>query len=618
MIRMSEQKDMSGDKTLSGGGFNINPVDIIMYLLSKWYWFVLSVSLFGGYAWYQYAKLPFIYSRSATVMIKDAYSNNIGRGLDRFNTYSYTNVSNEILQFQSHKLMRDVVNRLHANVCYLIMDDLREEELYTQAPVKVSFPEEEDHLDFSLTVRILNRKQVRLSDFSTDATSITLTANLGDTIQSPVGKIVVSPTLYYTDKWFNTPITIRRQSTDTMASLFRSNLNISQAENDASILYLSLRDYSTARAEDVLNMLITVYNEETIKDKNQIAINTSSFINERLVIIEKELGGVENELQSYKQNNDIIDIGSAASMSMSDKRQYSSTTQELELQARMARYIKSYLVDPSKETELIPSNTGIADINIETQIAAYNANKLKRDKLIEGSSDKNPIVQELNKNLIAMRQNIIRAIDNMIVSIDVKLNVSIVRKNEKDYDEIIRLAQHLDIPAEVNSYMFPLSRPECGSLRNILTERLDADEAARIEMQYMEYKKGNDMARYMHDLKYTLAHVEGTRACSLECRAAKSSCWINWQGILTPCVMLDQPAVDLKKIPMTTAWQQLLEEAKELVSHTECEGCHLRPVCNVCYAAAHCEKTITGSMDYLCQMAKAKERIITNYPPVIH
>lgn len=74
--------------------------------------------------------------------------------------------------------------------------------------------------------------------------------------------------------------------------------------------------------------------------------------------------------------------------------------------------------------------------------------------------------------------------------IDVKLNVSIVRKNEKDYDEIIRLAQHLDIPAEVNSYMFPLSRPECGSLRNILTERLDADEAARIEMQYMEYKKG--------------------------------------------------------------------------------------------------------------------------------
>ena len=45
MIRMSEQKDLSGDKATSGGGFNINPIDIVMYLLSNWYWFILSVSL---------------------------------------------------------------------------------------------------------------------------------------------------------------------------------------------------------------------------------------------------------------------------------------------------------------------------------------------------------------------------------------------------------------------------------------------------------------------------------------------------------------------------------------------------------------------------------------------
>ena len=35
MIRMSEQKDLSGDKATSGGGFNINPIDIVMYLDRK-------------------------------------------------------------------------------------------------------------------------------------------------------------------------------------------------------------------------------------------------------------------------------------------------------------------------------------------------------------------------------------------------------------------------------------------------------------------------------------------------------------------------------------------------------------------------------------------------------
>ena len=60
-------------------------------------------------------------------------------------------------------------------------------------------------------------------------------------------------------------------------------------------------------------------------------------------------------------------------------------------------------------------------MNIETQINQYNVAKLKRDKLITDSSERNPVVEELNNSLRALKQNIIRAVDNMIVSINVKL-----------------------------------------------------------------------------------------------------------------------------------------------------------------------------------------------------
>ena len=307
MVKMSEQKDLSADKaTVVGGGFNINPLDIIMYLLSRWYWFVISIALFGGYAWYQYAKTPYLYMRSATVMIKGATHRNAPNGMERFQSYSYTNISNEILQLKSYKLMKDAVSRLDANICYIIMDQLREKELYTQSPVKVSFIDENAPRVCSLKVEPMDAKRVRLSAFSNSDNKIS--ANMGDTIKTSLGNIIVTPTLHYSESWYGTKVEVRRQSIDAIASLFRSNLNVSQTESDAAILHVSLADYNTARAEDVLNTLINIYNEETIKDKNQAMTNASNFINERLVLIEKELGTVETDIETYKKANDMIDI----------------------------------------------------------------------------------------------------------------------------------------------------------------------------------------------------------------------------------------------------------------------------------------------------------------------
>lgn len=424
MIKMSEQQDMSarypGEKATNSVGFSINPLDIIFYLLRHWYWFILSVVVFGGWAYYQYAQIPFTYSRSATVMIKDP----MGRGmanLERFRQYSYANVSNEILQFQSHKLMRDVTERLGANVNYIIMDGLREKELYTQGPVTVSFENDETKQPANFKIMVTGKEQVKLYDFEDGEKS--LNAPIGKTVKTPAGDVKVSKTLFFNDDWFNQEILIRKRTVDDMASEFAGKLNISQAEDDASILYLNLQDFNTARAEDVLNTLITIYNENTIQDKNQVAINTSEFINDRLIIIEKELGGVESQIEQFKTARNIIDIDAEASRNMSEKVQYTSAAQDLQLQTKLASQIKEHLNDPSKATELIPTGT-TTNGEVEAMIQQYNANKLKRDKLIEGSSDKNPVVQELNKSLEAMRSSINRAVDNSIVSLNTQTSAA--------------------------------------------------------------------------------------------------------------------------------------------------------------------------------------------------
>lgn len=400
----------------------INLVDLLAYFASKWKWFLLSVLVCGGIAWYHYARSPLVYFRSATVIIKDPSNKTSTTGLDRFdNIINKVNVANEILQFRSKKLMREVLQRLHADISYKLEDGLRSNELYNQSPVLLSFPDALPEQHFAFTVTLKDKKSLVLSDFTGIDVKSDFTVEMYDTVTLSRGmRVVATPTNYYSDSWTGTPIRVAKLPMESMVNYYKSALGIQQEEEESSILTLALKDGSAARAEDILNTLINVYNEEAIKDKNQVAVNTADFINDRLIIIENELGGVESELETFKQRNRIVDIASSAGMYMSESQKYNTDALELETQLRLANFIKDYLTDPAKETDLIPSNTGIGDMNIESQINLYNTAKLKRDHLIDDSSVNNPVVLELNNSLRAMKQNIIRAVDNMIVSLNVQ------------------------------------------------------------------------------------------------------------------------------------------------------------------------------------------------------
>ena len=297
---------MQTNNSLNKNDQSINLVDLLVYFLSKWKWFLLSVLVCGGVAWYLYARAlsvlvcggvawylyaraPLVYFRSATVIIKDPSNKTSTTGLDRFdNIVNRVNVANELLQFRSKKLIREVVQRIHADVSYQVEDGLRTNELYelyTQSPVLISFPDALPEQRFALTVTLKDMKTVILSDFAGLEAKPSYTVPLNDTVTISKGmRVVVTPTNYCGNSWVGTPIRVRKQAAEAMVNYYKGALGIQQEEEESSILTLSLKDSSPARAEDMLNTLINVYNEEAIKDKNQVAVNTANFINERLII----------------------------------------------------------------------------------------------------------------------------------------------------------------------------------------------------------------------------------------------------------------------------------------------------------------------------------------------
>lgn len=77
----------------------LNLMDLLVFFVSKWQWFLLSILVCTGVAWVMYARSPLVYFRSATVIIKDpSNKTTTAGGLDRYDyIVNKVNVANELL-----------------------------------------------------------------------------------------------------------------------------------------------------------------------------------------------------------------------------------------------------------------------------------------------------------------------------------------------------------------------------------------------------------------------------------------------------------------------------------------------------------------------------------------
>lgn len=205
-----------------------------------------------------------------------------------------------------------------------------------------------------------------------------------------------------------------------VADSYTQKLWAELGNEDATIINLSIDDASVQKAEDILNTLIEVYNEKWIQDKNQIAVSTSRFIGERLGVIENELGHVDENISNYKSEHLLPDVQAASSLYMSQSAENKKEIQTLTNQLATAQFIRREL-GGEEMNQPLPTNSGIANVNIESQIGEYNKMVLDRNRLIANSSEKNPLVKDLGNSMQSMKRTILQSVDNLIVSLNTQI-----------------------------------------------------------------------------------------------------------------------------------------------------------------------------------------------------
>ena len=406
---------------------NFNLRDFLVRCLSKWYWFIISVVLCLGVAVYYIVKTPKIYTRSATVLIKETNTrrtNELENILSAGGmTQQSSKLANEIIAMQSPDLMKEVVTKMGLDYNYYVAGRARKHVVYgASLPIKANFLEPAGPASFEVIPVSGDNFKIQMQIPDSRETQ-SYAGAFGDTLSTIHGPLVIDR-VEGTTAPFDQTIYVTHTSIQSAAMSYNRRLDASalNAKQFSDVLQLTITDQSPRRAEDVLNMIINVYNANWIDDRNKMAISTSLFIDDRLEAIEKELGNVDTDISNYKSRYAIPDIAAASSMYMSQSQEAARKQQELDNQIYTARYIRNNMstaLDPSK---LLPSPASLNNSNLVTQIGKYNDIVMQRNNIVANSSERNPIVVEMDNNLRAMHTTILASLDDLINSLQAQMS----------------------------------------------------------------------------------------------------------------------------------------------------------------------------------------------------
>ncbi|MBO7200616.1 MAG: polysaccharide biosynthesis tyrosine autokinase [Bacteroidales bacterium] len=437
---------------------NINIQDLISKLLIYWPWFVVSIlaCLFLFFIYIRY-QTP-VYRVNASVLIKEDDKHSSGTNplsaIQNFGIMSITNnFDNEIEILKSHTLIKKVVcdlglytNSFESNVLSCNTP------LYHSQPVDVYMSAESaDLLEGEVCVKMKYtypqqvEATVKYSLDSEDTVVKQYIEELPYVLSTPVGDIEFLTNYEVINSWTeDSPsmkyMTIISSPSDVALNYF-AKLTISPTSKTTTIARISVENTVKQRGVDFINHLIDAYNQDANDEKNEVARKTALFIDERLSIIDKELGSADNELARFKQQSGLTDLASDAQLALHENSQYQQLFTENVTQINLVNSLQDYINNPKNDQDIIPANVGLQNQSLTAVIDDYNKLIMERKKLLRTSSENNPAVVKLNATIEVMKITVKTTIASVLDGLKIQKN-EIERQVHKFQGRISSVPEH--------------------------------------------------------------------------------------------------------------------------------------------------------------------------------
>lgn len=388
---------------------------LLLEYLGNWKWFVLSVAICVVVAYFHIATIIPIYQVSASIYLSSDNSvtnpNVVSMSQNPLiNAKDYVDET-EIEILKSRNSLVRIVDSLDLSYSYFETGRFRDIPVYGTNAVVASID--------SVSLRNLSSPITIIAEKNDDEFKFSIKTNYGGSADEklivakklPINVELSQGTLTLSESKitskFNGVQKIVINNPSWVASRIAGSLNIQYAPNSGTILRITFRSPVIREGIDVINALIAFYNEDIIENKNRSAMQTEAFILDRLVMISGELKDVEQRLEDYRRANNIIDINAQTAMNFSKK---SSTEDELADVGAQQEILNSVEKAISRQDDYTPIVQVVENADLSGQIDAYNRKLAQRERLLQSSTEDNPMVQSMQEDLTRQKSMIMQGL----------------------------------------------------------------------------------------------------------------------------------------------------------------------------------------------------------------
>ncbi|MDR1707237.1 MAG: polysaccharide biosynthesis tyrosine autokinase [Prevotella sp.] len=422
----------------------INLREIVFKYLRYWRWFVLSTIVFLILGSVVYLRMDRKFSISTSVLLKEnkgsgAQKNSPLGSLEELGLLSTTNnIDNEIAVFSSPNLMKQIVLALELQTSYFESGIFRDTEVYKDCPYYARLedikPDDlQGYIDVSLNktgengIAIEGKYLVKKEEIRIEGKIDKLPGFIN--LPAELGRLYITKRPEADKDKLNEKYYIKINNAQRVAYNLSEEIQVRSTTKSSSVLTINLDVLNVSKGIDILNEVVKIYNANNVQENNEMAVNTSNFINERLDSISIELSGIEDKVVNFKKEQGITDLSTEAKIFVEQTASVEQKRIETETQLKTVELIENFIHKSDNNYKLIPV-LGITDIGLAEVITKYNESLLAYQRLERSASENNPARERALAELIGTRQSIQSAINNVKKALNISKSESDKQANQ--------------------------------------------------------------------------------------------------------------------------------------------------------------------------------------------